>query len=276
MRLPADVLAAPVLLIGMPRSGTTWLSQIVESAPEFLVRLSPNYSYPLKNLLTEDSTAAEWVDVLGRAAESDDPFLTQDWRRTSGELPWFDGDPARVVRLAIKDTRFHAVYQQGMRVLPGALAVHIVRSPVAGLRSWYRSEEFHPEDGTFEEQWRDGGGRKREGWGEYWGFDDWMTVTESWLRLGEELPGRVLTVAYEDLRADPVTVARRIFGFAGLDLPEETVRFITDSRSRHDGRTYSVFKDPTVREDPAAGLPAPVVDEISREVRGTRLEGFLR
>ena len=63
-----------IFLLGMPRSGTTWLSQIFEASPEIVVRLSPNYSYPLKNTLSLAGDREAWIRQLSAALESDDPF----------------------------------------------------------------------------------------------------------------------------------------------------------------------------------------------------------
>lgn len=264
----------PVFLLGMPRSGTTWLSQIIESAPGFEVRLSPNYSYALKNRLNPGSSREEWLQTLRHAADSDDPFMTQNWRRDTGELPRFDHTRSDRRRLAIKDTRFHDLYMRGLDLFPRAQCVALVRHPCGALASWRDSKEF-PEWVPFEAEWRLGGVRKSEGPGEYWGFDDWVSVTRMFLDYQDREPARVSIVRYEDLARKPVSTAETLFGFLGGELASSTRRFIESSQAHHDGRTYSVFKSPETADAWRRSFPAPILEEIEAELRGTGLERFL-
>ena len=89
MKARERLVTRPLFLLGMPRSGTTWLSQIFESSPDFIVRLSPNYSRPLKNVLDLGSSREEWVSSFSYALHTDDEFMTQDFRRANGELGRF-------------------------------------------------------------------------------------------------------------------------------------------------------------------------------------------
>jgi hypothetical protein len=264
----------PVFLLGMPRSGTTWLSQILESSPDFEVRLSPNYSYVLKNRLDMGSPRADWLEVLRAATYSDNAFLTQDWRRDTGDLPRFDHPRAAQRRLAIKDTRFHHLYMHGMELFPQAQCIALIRHPCGALASWRDSKEF-PAGVRFEAEWRSGETRKREGPGEYWGFDDWVGVTRLFLAAEAREPGRVLAVRYEDLARDPMKTTETILGFLGSRLTSTTRGFIESSQSRHDPSPYSVFKSPETADAWRASFPPPIRKQIEDELRGTSLERFL-
>ena len=198
-----QIAASPVLLLGMPRSGTTWLSQIFESSPQFLVRLSPNFSHRLKNQIDATSTREAWIDQLVEAANCDDAFMTQNWRRDTGELARFDSATAgSETHLAIKDTRFHELYQRALSLLPGARCIYVVRHPAGAINSWWRSKEFPP-DAILDREWR-GGACRKDGPGEHWGFDDWRLLTDRYLDLEELHPQRYCTFRYEDLVADPI------------------------------------------------------------------------
>jgi hypothetical protein len=265
---------APIFLLGMPRSGTTWLSQIVESSPECVVRLSPNYSYRLKNSLSLTSTAADWTRTLRDACSSDDPFLTQNFRRESGELCFFDAEPECERRhLAVKDTRFHELYLSAMDVLPRAKIVYIARHPAAALWSWRSCKEFPP-TAEFREQWRHGACRKVDGPGEYWGFDDWKALTFRYCALAAREPARYLIVEYEELVSACVAETKRIFAFLGVPYAPRTEAFITLSQSVHDERAYSVFKTKEVVDAWRADFPTAILREIRSELSGTMLERF--
>jgi len=264
--------AAPLFLLGMPRSGTTWLSQIVESSPDFVVRLSPPYSYDYRGVLTEESTEADWVAVLDGALRSSDRFLTQDWRRESGELPTVDNSHA--TRLGVKDTRFHDLYLAGMEVLPRARLVYIVRHPAATLWSWRSCKEF-PAGADFAAEWRSGACRKVEGPGEFWGFDDWLQLALRYRAAAERDPERYLVVSYRDLVRDPVGGAEQILAFGGAPMTAETRQFLTDTRSSVNDSPYSVFRGSTDGDGWRADFPADILREIERETEAAGLGDLL-
>ena len=264
----------PLFLLGMPRSGTTWLSQVFESSPDFIVRLSPNYSWPLKNQLNLDSSRADWIANLSAALATDDPFMTQNNRRDAGELSAFPPRlPQTVKRLAIKDTRFHDLYQRAMELFDEAQLIYLVRHPAGMLNSWWRSKEF-PVETDFAAEWRGGACRKIEGPGEYWGFDDWCTLTERSLALEKQAPERYRVCRYEDLVRDRERVAAELFAFAGYGLRPATSAFLRDSQSRHDDRIYAVFKNPSVADRWRSELPETIQEEIRAELTGTSLARF--
>ena len=264
----------PVFLLGMPRSGTTWLSMIFESHPRFVVRLSPNFSYPLKDRLTVKSNAAEWSEVLCEALNSSDPYLTQDWQRDAGNLTNRPPE-AGADRLAIKDTRYHAVYQAGMNRLPKAKTIYIVRNPAAVLDSWWRSPEF-PLDADFDQEWRSGSCRKLGTLGEYWGFDDWVAVTNGYLELAAADPDRYLIVSYDALVTNSAVLVQDMFGFLGVAPATEVSVFIEASHADHADDAYSVFKDPArALNQWKQHLPEHILATVSAELTGTRLAEFL-
>ena len=267
-------LERPIFLLGMPRSGTTWLSQIFESAPDFIVRLSPPYSYAYRGRLTEASTRKDWQEVLKGAFASNDTFLTQDWRRETGELAAFNKDLSSVTRLAVKDTRFHRLYRTGMTVLPDAKSIYIIRHPAAALWSWKNCKEF-PSDAVFTNEWRRAACRKQEGIGEYWGFDDWLKLSTDYLSAAQAEPLRYMIVRYESLVRNPLEVARRMFEFSGVPLCQQTADFITSSRARFDPRPYSVFKGSLLRESWREEFPKDILLSIENETQAAGLGAYL-
>jgi sulfotransferase family protein len=59
----AAALAAPILILGAPRSGTTWLAKIVDSHPDVLYRHEPDATLPGPSPMTPDALApllARW------------------------------------------------------------------------------------------------------------------------------------------------------------------------------------------------------------------------
>ncbi|NNU81782.1 sulfotransferase [Halovulum dunhuangense] len=278
--IPLDKLEAlveaPVFLLGMPRSGTTWLSQIFESAPEVLMRLSPNYSYALKNKLDGKSEVEDWRECLRQAVNSNqDPFMTQNWRREKGELEWIEKDFSIIERLFIKDTRFFDLYLRSVELFKDAKIAFIIRHPCGHLNSWRKSKEF-PAGKDFLSHWRDGAGRRSEGPGEYWGFDDWKRAARMFLEAQASRPDQVLVFRYEDLVASPIETTSTLFDFMNLKMSEEVASFLKRSHSRHDSNVFSVFRSPEVAQSWRSELPDEVKIEVMNDIMDTDLARYIR
>ena len=71
-----------------------------------------------------------------------------------------------------------------------------------------------------------------------------------------------------------VTIASDLFEFAGCALRPETLAFLEESGSRHDDRTYAVFKSPSVAERWRSELPQDIREAIRAELAGTPLEDY--
>jgi hypothetical protein len=258
----------------MPRSGTSWLSQIFDSHPDVRFRLSPLFSYEFKNQLDENSTKDAWEVVLRGAYESSNEFMDQTRRRTSGEYPVFAKKNAQPSRLVVKDTRFHNLTRLALNLLPNLFVVAIIRHPCGAIHSWLTTQGEFPSQADPLLEWRSGSCRK-SGYGEFWGFEDWKLVTAEHLALEEEFPGRVHIQRYEDLVSDPVPQVERLFNFVGLKPEKQTFEFLAVSQSQHVATDYAVFKDPSVSHRWKAELQPAIRDQVQSELHGTKFERFL-
>ncbi len=79
----AGSLAAPILIIGSPRSGTTWLAKIIDSHPDVLYRHEPDATRPGPSPLTPDAVAAllaRWAADRSPRAVTKQPFFAKSWQ----------------------------------------------------------------------------------------------------------------------------------------------------------------------------------------------------
>ena len=263
-----------VVLTGMPRSGTSWLSQILDSSPDVRFRLSPIFSWAFKNAVDESSGREAYDRVFEGAYASDDEFMNQTARRAAGEYPTFARKAERPGTLVIKQTRFHNLLERMLELYEELRVVVIVRHPCGAIHSWLTTPREFPAGADPAAEWRTGACRKT-GFGEFWGFDDWKAVTTLHLRLAERYPRRVLIVRYEDLVTDPEGTTDRIFSFVGLPVSKQTVEFLATSQGRHHDHPHAVFKRPAVKDRWRSELDAAIARTIVAEVRGTELERFL-
>jgi hypothetical protein len=263
-----------LLIVGMPRSGTSWLSQIFDSSPDVRFRLSPIFSYEFKNSVSESSTAVDWRRLFDGAYASDSTFMNQTERRRTGQYPTFVLKLEAPSFLVLKDTRFHNLLEPLLRTVEYVKAIAIVRHPCGAIHSWLTAPNEFPENADPMAQWRSGACRK-SGFGEFWGFDDWLAVTRLHVRLANQFPDRVKIVRYEDLVADRTVQIKKLFEFVGLGFGNQTEQFLKDSQGKHDVNQYAVFKHPAVADRWRTELDSRIQQEIIEAVRGTDLAGFL-
>ncbi|EQD40524.1 hypothetical protein B2A_11003, partial [mine drainage metagenome] len=179
-----------------------------------------------------------------------------------------------------------------MEALPDARAIHLMRHPCGYVASVLRGEAGRRFDGLIpsaEDLWllkmllATSTGKTRG-----LSLDDIERLTPEerlawrWVLTQEKILadvahcGRVLTLRYEDVCAEPLAMTRRMFEFTGLDWQSQTEDFIRASTQPTNQTTdtdyYSVFKYPPAsagrwREE----LAPPVIERILRILRTSPL-----
>jgi hypothetical protein len=263
-----------VWIAGMPRSGTTWLSQIFASSPDVRLKFCPLFSYEFKNLLDERSSAEDWEKLFYDVYRTKSDFLDQEYLRKKNLVPVFEGKFENPKNLIIKSTRFHNLIPRVLELNDKVKFVHLVRHPCATIHSWLTNPGEFPDDANAMHEWRTGSCRKN-GVGEYWGFDDWKSVTTQALRLSEKYPERYKILRYENLVRGTKDCTKELFDFLNMQYFEQTESFIDLSHSRHDCNKKSVFKDPVLDERWKLSLDKSIVEQCLLEVVGTELEQFI-
>lgn len=180
--------AVPILIVGMPRSGTTLVEQIVASHPDvFAGGELPFWSERGATWHLEDAAARE-ANFLPQAASRYLQFLRTigpNSSRVTDKMP-FNVLWAGAIHLA----------------LPNAVIIHCRRAPVDTALSIHQTM-FHP-DLAFPT-----GGSKLVAY-----FRSYERLTRHWRRV---LPAdRYLEVDYESLTRDPEPAIRRIVEACGL------------------------------------------------------------
>ena len=195
----------PVFVLGMPRSGTTLVEQILSSHPAVCgagelrklgeiadalpARLGTEPSFPecaaLLDAAGVESLAREYLDFLGG-------FAAEAARIT-------DKMPHNFLRLGLIAL-----------LLPAARIVHCRRDPLDTCLSCYFQHFGSPYEFAYD----------LDSLGAY--YRDYEALMAHW---GKVLPGAMLELQYEDLVADQEGVSREIVAFCGLEWDDRCLAF---------------------------------------------------
>ncbi len=263
-----------IWLTGMPRSGTTWISQIFASNPDIRVKFCPLFSYSFKNALDETATKEQWQQLFSRVFVTEDDFMDQQHLRRKGLIPEFPKNPDPKT-LLIKSNRFHNLTESILQKCPNVKFVSIVRHPCAVIHSWLNNPLEFPADQDPKQQWRTGACRKT-GIGEFWGFDDWKEVLSLHIRLAREWPDSFFIQRYEKFLETPLETSHELFGKLGIKMTKATRDFISATQSRHDNHRRSVYKDPSKLNEWKTALDKDIAAQIYDEIKHTELSVFLK
>jgi hypothetical protein len=259
---------------GLPRSGTSWLCQILDSAPEVNFRLAPLFSWAFRDTMRPDDDEHAWRLFFQAVHASMDPWMAQADRRAAGLFPSFERKDADPRVLVIKDVRHHQFLPHLLRLPLPLEVVHIIRDPRGAIHSWLDNPKEFPPGADPLTNWRSGAVRKVNP-SEFWGFDDWMRLTRLYEDLARRHPGRVHLVNYDRLTADPLSVSEDLFRSLRLNWTDQTRNFLQRSTSGHSDHPFSVFKNARVKDRWREALPAEIRDAIERDLSGSPLASYL-
>jgi len=261
-----------IIITGMPRSGTSWLGQIVNSDPSVAFRMEPLFAYRFKNRINATSSCEEVNELFASLVDLDDEFMLQKENQRAGYYPTFEKRDAEIV--AVKTTRHHELLERYLECLSDVHIVGIVRHPAGAINSWMKSyKEFEKKGCSLARDWRTGDCRK-QGIGEYWGFDDWLSVTKKFVRLAAEYSNFHL-IRYSDLVKKTDHCVKALFQDLGMEMQPQTASFISACHSRHDKDPYSVFKNKVVADEWMGELDPGLAKVIVNEATSAGLSYFL-
>jgi hypothetical protein len=260
---------------GLPRSGTSWLCQILDSAPEVAFRLAPLFSWQFRGRMQPTDPVESWRTFFTEVLASVDPWLSQQERRKAGKFPVFTQKEHPAPVLVVKDVRHHEYIPHLLQLDLPFHVVHIIRDPRAAIHSWLTNPKEFPQEADPMTHWRTGAIRKINP-SEYWGFEDWKRLTLLYQDLSQRHPDKVHLIHYEELIDAPAERSRELFERLGLQWTGQTEAFLSTSTSRNSDDPFSVYKDPSVKVRWRGALQEEIQRAIEDELRDTSLAIHLR
>lgn len=197
--------ATPIFVIGMPRSGTTLVEQIIAS-------------HPLVGAAGEISALNDAVRTLGGFPESvrdaSEESLARVGEHYVGRLRSYAPDKAHITDKA--PSNFYLIGLIAL-ALPQAKIVHVTRDPVDTCLSCYSKLFTRGQDYSYD---------LAELGRYYRAYNDLM---RHWRDVLPE--GRILEVRYEDVVGDIESQARRLLAYCALDWDERALAFHQNERA---------------------------------------------
>ncbi|WP_316197671.1 sulfotransferase [Bradyrhizobium sp. SZCCHNS2002] len=186
----------PVFIIGMPRSGTSLIEQILASHPAAEGAGEVNY-FAASTELFADRTRGEYPEMLARMSDGD---LRELGKAYLARFAGLDAAAERIVDKMPSNFLFAGLIHLA---LPGAKIIHVKRNPIDTCLSCYSILFAEPQPFAYD----------LAELGRYYRAYD--ALMDHWRAV---LPaGVMLEVTYEDVVRDLETEARRIVAHCGLD-----------------------------------------------------------
>ena len=264
-----------VAIFSVPRSGSSWLGQIFNSSPNVAYRFQPLFSYAFKARLDEKSSTVEIDQFHNDILSSDDDFLLQKKNITGNHL--YEFEKKAITHLVWKEVRYLNIIENLLKKYDIKI-ISLVRNPFAVISSWLKApKEFRKDLGWKElEEWKYAKKKNLNKKEEFNGFEKWKEVAHLFLKLEAKYPTKFIILKYNTLFQKTIETTERIFNFVDLNMTNQTIEFIKESKSRDDDDPYGVFKIRENDDNWKIELDKLIVKEIFNELNNTELEKFLK
>lgn len=256
-----------VALYGVPRTGTTWLGQILDSCPEVVYRYQPLFSYRFKNRIkVEDSKeqVAKFFEEL--YLESEDDFLNQSEQRKKGLCPAFEEKNPEGEILVYKEVRYLYTIPFLLHLFDDIKIVGIVRNPISVMESWMNAPSEYKDTWKIEEEWRFAQSKNEYKPENYYGYYKWKEGIKLSVDMKKAYPDNFILVRYEDLYENALEKAKDLFAALEISFTSQTEHFIVSSQSKTVDNAYSVYRVKSEKRERKRYLPEEIKTKIYQDL----------
>lgn len=197
----------PIFIVGMPRSGTTLVEQMLGSHPSVLgAGELPTLDEICRQINLPSPEVSDWKDSLRYLRQMGQEYIRRVWERAPNMKYVIDKMPGNFVHLGV----LHLM-------LPGAKIIHVVRNPMDTCFSCYALHFQEEHDYAYD----------LGALGRY--YSRYMNLMRHWHSV---LPaGRILDLCYEDIIADQEHETRRLLDYLGLPWDDACLKFYESKRA---------------------------------------------
>lgn len=263
-----------IAIHGVPRSGTTWVGEIINSSPNVVYRYQPLFSYALKGFLDESQDCKCVDNFYRRLINVDDDFMNQIEARSEGLLPRFN--KSNITHVAYKEVRYHNILSSMVSANEDIRFILLLRNPMAVINSWLHApKEFRAELGWSPlGEWRFAEKKNQGRMEEFNGYEQWKSATSLFIKLESDFPDRVMCLHYGSMLGDRFNQAKRLFEFTGLSWNPQTESFLEQSLAVKNVvlDPYSVMKCLADDRKWENQLNIEIIRAIQEDLAGSSLE----
>ena len=227
----------------MPRSGSSFMSQLIEADESVAMRLSPFFSYGFRTMSYNISSATELRDWRVALLTTEDEFVLQNQRRASGEYPEAANTQKNYRILYIKDTRNFFDYVRLFFISEDINLIFLTRGLSTQLSSWLSSPEWKNLEKTSQNIIHATTRKKIEDnpTDEYWGIADNFYFTRLAHDFASRFPNRCIKISYEELVNGEFRRLKELD--LQLDLDKVFKRFNLFTKGISKETPYSVYRE---------------------------------
>lgn len=257
-----------VAIFGVPRSGTSWLGQIFNSAPGVVYRFQPIFAYSFDGKISAGSSSNEIAKFHDLLLKTDDDFVCQTQNISGNKTPSFEKKES--THLVWKEVRY-------LDILPNLLeqsetkVIGIVRHPCGTINSWQNAPKEFNDSWNILDEWRFAE-KKNNDRHDFYGYEKWITATQLFLDLQEQYPNQFELVSYERLVLNPQKVVHKLFEFVGLPIETQTEQFLNESINSNSDDPYDVYRKNKTGFEWISLLDPVIINEIKIDPRFIEIE----
>lgn len=260
-------------LWGVPRSGTSWLGQIFNSAPNTIYRFQPLFSLLFKNGLSQNSTKENIEVFLNKIIETDDQFIKYGMLNNKEKL-MINFKKNQATHLVMKHVRYINIIENLLDKCNDIKIIGIIRNPLSVLASWFNAEKEFKERWNILDEWKIGNKKNLNRDEEFYGYNKWKQAA----RLFEEYNNNnnnFYLVKYNNLLLNTNEEVKNIFKFSKIKYTHQTEEFIKRSKKINHDHDYSIFKIKNNDNNWEKVLPFEITDFVMKDLENTILKKYL-
>ena len=202
---------APILIVGLPRSGSTLIEQILASHSQVEGTMElPDLARAIKEVNRAGKNRLQYPEALAELNMDDlealgGQYLRSTMRYRTGSAYFIDKMPNNFPSIGF----LHLI-------LPNAKIINAVRHPLDSCMGCYKQLFYRGQSFTYDQFEL----------GQY--YLEYQRMMNHW---HEVLPGKVLDVQYEEMVMDQEAQTRRLLEYCGLPWEDQVLRFYETERA---------------------------------------------
>lgn len=260
-----------IAIHSVPRSGSTWLGEILNSSANVKYCFQPLFSYKFKDFLDERSRKEDIDNFFSMLNDTEDEFICQNSQRAAGTLPSFE-KASFATHIIYKEVRYHHILENLLSEDDEIKLILLVRNPIEVMNSWINApKEFNitwdAEKELVNAELKNQGRKEN-----FYGLDAWVQTTRLFEKIATKYKQRVFLLRYSSLKRSTFQTIKSIFEFSDLELVEETYNFLEKSLEKNVSDSYSVFRGGKVSQ---ISINQKLVDRIFKYVCHAELDRYI-